>query len=254
MTVQVQALSLPKAGNEEAENEDAFWPEVNGESRALPWRGAVADGATETTFSRLWARMLVRAFGRRRLDDATLAAELPPVQQRWLRLVTRRPLPWYAEQKIEAGAHAAFLGLEIFGMPESCPAGAGTWRAWALGDACVVQVTAGGWELAAAFPLVCSDEFGSRPHLLSSRTPHNEQTLTRVTRHEGTWRVGDVFYLLTDALAAWFLRETEQKRHPCKILDAHLGSATDFAQWTDEQRRSGALRNDDVTIVRIETR
>ena len=59
------AFSVPKRGNQEHENEDAFWPPP-----CLLWtynesgfRCAVADGATTAAFSGEWAQQLVRAFG-----------------------------------------------------------------------------------------------------------------------------------------------------------------------------------------------
>lgn len=249
MRIQAQALSLPKAGNGDAENEDAWWCDPLGETDLPSWRCAVADGATETSFSRLWARMLVRAFARRRLEAESLAESLPALQRGWLRLAARRALSWYAEQKLEEGAHAAFVGLELFQAGKSIAGG--TWRAWALGDACLFRVTAG-WELAEVVPPFCAEDFGSRPHLLSSRPAHAAQTLSHLMSHEAPWRAGDVFFLLTDALAAWFLRQVEAKRHPWKELEVLVGNPADFAEWVKEQRRGGTLRNDDVTAVCVQ--
>ena len=63
MHVFSRAYWMPKAGNSEAEYEDSFWPRfLDGESNNF--RFAVADGATEASFSGIWARQIVRAFGK----------------------------------------------------------------------------------------------------------------------------------------------------------------------------------------------
>jgi hypothetical protein len=61
MHILAQAFWLPKAGNNIDEYEDAFWPRRQIDASAEAFSFAVADGATETSFSKLWAEMLVRA-------------------------------------------------------------------------------------------------------------------------------------------------------------------------------------------------
>ncbi len=260
-----QTFWLPKRGNSEAEYEDAFWPNSaegrNGsraDSRAGNWRFAAADGATEASFSRLWARLLVRGFGRGRFGADDLANHLSAMQRLWTRIARRRPLPWYAEAAVENGAHAAFLGLELksakgkgsaHGEALARRRSHGTWRAFAAGDTCLFQIGAGK-KLKVAFPISRSDEFGSRPHLLSSQPRHNATALKHASLHDGAWAAGDSFYLLTDALAAWFLRGVEKGGQPWETLQAFAEEA-DFRAWIEEQRRAGAMRNDDVTMVRV---
>ena len=56
-----EAMWIQKAGSPEEEYEDAFWPRrsVSGESRQKE-TFAIADGATESSFSGVWAKQLVR--------------------------------------------------------------------------------------------------------------------------------------------------------------------------------------------------
>jgi len=106
MWVRTRAFHVPKRGNAEAEYEDAFFPENDVHREVTEFRCAAADGATESAFSGLWAQLLVRGFGRRRL-------RVQQLQRVWQRVISRTPLPWYLEAKVPQGAHAAFVGLSI---------------------------------------------------------------------------------------------------------------------------------------------
>lgn len=258
MQIAGQAFWLPKAGTRAEEYEDAFAPVSLGREGGLTlssgarFRAAVADGATEASFSQLWARLLVRAFCRGALESAMLPDSLARPQAHWARVHGRKPLPWYAEEKRRMGAFAAFVGLEIgeFGRARS---DAGRWTAWAVGDCCLFQVRED--RLVRRFPLVRSSEFDSRPVLAPSLPAWNASigTSIRVVK-EGRWRSDDRFYLMSDALSAWFLREFEARQTPWRRL-GEIGrepGAEDFRAWIDEQRHSGGLRNDDVTLVRLE--
>jgi len=70
----------------------------------------------------------------------------------------------------------------------------------------------------------------------------------------GDWRIGDRFYLMTDALAHWWLAEHEAGRAPWAALDrpGGRGRRRSFPDWVDDRRRRRHLRNDDVTLLRIE--
>src|SRR5215470_18933692 len=113
MHILSQAFWLPKAGNSKEEYEDAFWPEQQIDLGTEAFSFAVADGATETSFSGLWAKMLVRAYCSGKLADKKLFKSLPNLQRRWLEHVNKTPLPWYAEEKLRSGAFSAIVGLTI---------------------------------------------------------------------------------------------------------------------------------------------
>src|SRR5579862_2824599 len=106
-----QVFWMPKEGNTLAEYEDAFWPREKQIGDTFPLRLAVADGATETSFSGLWARLLVAAYGRGRLAEGNLQSALDQIRHVWRRAVGQKPLPWYAEEKLRSGAYASLLGL-----------------------------------------------------------------------------------------------------------------------------------------------
>jgi hypothetical protein len=231
-----QAFSLPKRDHSAQEYEDAFAGDGRG------GRFAVADGASESSFSGLWARLLAKRFVKKPPEPITGWADwLPAVQQRWSKELNGKELPWYAEDKFEQGAFATFLGLAV---------GESGWRAVAVGDSCLFQVRGG--AVMRAFPVEHADDFGNQPRLVGSRA-----TPAAVEQHqlraEGDCRAGDLFLLMTDALAEWFLRRTEAGGKPWEAVERLLEEGeNDFTAWVESLREDEALRNDDVTLVAVQ--
>src|SRR5262245_2430901 len=188
---------MPKAGNALSEYEDAFWPRQVGFGATSPvLRLAVADGATETSFSGLWARLLVSSYGRGRLTEEMAGDELRKIRRVWRRAVGHKPLPWYAEEKLRSGAFSSLAGLTISPSGKGS-AGAGDWQATAIGDSCLFQMRGG--DLIRSYPFSQADEFNSRPQLISSLDGADED----FPAHKvwGSWEASDTFFLMTDALA-----------------------------------------------------
>lgn len=251
MQVFAQPFWAPKGGSPDREYEDAFWPSRTMDARATAFRFAVADGATETSYSGIWAKQLVRYFCHDSSDAPFGGDGFRRLQQRWSEIVRRRPLPWYAEQKVHLGAFAAILGLILRDDPYEDWSG-GNWQAVAIGDSCLVQVRAE--EVLTRFPISDSAGFSNRPHLLSSNPTHNNHILDHLRTIDGTWQQGDAFYLMTDALACWFMRELECGRKPWHIL-RDIGTRDEpkpFREWVESLRTQGAIRNDDVTLLRVD--
>lgn len=259
MKVRLETFWLPKSGSSLGEYEDAFYPDAsNGIEVDKPFLSvAVADGATETSFSREWAKDLVEAYVAkpdpfyRSFGDRvqTLGARLNSHIERTL---SGQSVPWYAEEKARQGAFAALLGLTISGDPNQSAEYA-RWRACAIGDCCVFQVRHR--ELLTAFPMKAAADFNNQPCLLPSRAQGNGELLRHVHQHLGRWQHGDEFYLMTDALACWFLRRWEQRSDPLELL-MHLSTDAEFAAMVASERCESLndgtplLRNDDVTLMR----
>jgi hypothetical protein len=243
--IYAKEFSLAKGGNSERENEDA-WKAAKDKSRF-----AVADGATETSFSGAWARQLVRAFAKGDLSIPLAIEELKPLQSEWWQNnVHRRPLPWYAEEKANDGAFAAFIGLEFL-KEDSEPGTKNAWRATAVGDSCLIQIREN--EILKAFPLADSASFDNHPSLLSSAPVFNEDGKKLIMKESGSWRCDDVFLLMTDALACWFFKEGEQGKSPWDTL-RDLHSDDSFKELIANLRGAGRMKNDDVTLVRLNIR
>ncbi len=251
MKLERYALWHPKAGNAIDEYEDAFT--LPRRARAhKPFVCAIADGATESLLSRQWAQVLTRQFARRWLtardwrgwwQETLLAWQTEKYAYLAQRARAGKPVQWYQEPGLEAGAFAALLGLVLVPTPETI-----RWRAAAVGDCCLALVRDD--KLLTAFPLQDADAFNNRPFLLCSNPARDDALAERWRWSEGTFNAGDRIYLMTDALAAWFLRAAEAGAQPWAAVDAHRNADT-FAAWLAELRAARALRNDDVTLIRL---
>ena len=245
-----KAFWLPKDGCSEEEYEDAFFPRNSASLTGQQFRFAVADGATEASFSRLWARMLVRAFVRRTLRMPLTVDQLASLREQWAAVIHGRTLPWYAEEKAASGAFSSLLGLELSENRES-ERSQRTWRATAVGDSCLAQIS--GDKVICAFPLTKASAFNNRPSLLGSlaSTPVDEPDL--ILEVTGEWAREDQFLLMTDALACWFLRECEDGSKPWALLrEACAHGQKSFRRFVADLRHQRALKNDDVTLMRID--
>lgn len=257
MRVSVEIFCLPKDGNSREEYEDAFWPEISvSQMETVGFCCAVADGATEASFSGSWARMLCRQYCAPVDSDriAHFCSQVPQRQKEWELEFLKRPLPWFAEEKARSGAFSSILGLSIkecringdFGLH---------WEAFAVGDSCLVYTHESTVML--RFPLERSDEFNNSPYLLGSTRPIDESS-PHHRRSFGRCESGDKFYLMTDALACWFFRGYEEKRDESIHWLSDFSTQDEFEKMVSDERLAREsegkplLRNDDVTLLRLE--
>jgi len=248
MRVTTDVFWAGKHGSQPHEYEDAYWPlhrlvEVTTDVFGC----AIADGATESSYSRLWAKQLSRAAGLRLpSDEAALRELLRPLQKQWAGYVAQRiqkhALPWYVEEKASSGAFAALLSLQLDNT--------NNWRAVAVGDCCVAHLRKA--RLCQSFPLTRAAEFTQRPYLLSSLPARNGLLHANLHVADGNWQAGDVFLLMTDALAHWSLAEAEAGAEPWQTLIClDPDDAAGFETWLAPLRSARAIRNDDVTLLRV---
>lgn len=247
LLLDVQAFSVPKRGSSEEEYEDAFSHDV------LLGRFAIADGASESSFARRWAELLVRGYvslppslSRRR--GQRLLEWLRPLRKQWSDSVPWATLAWYAEEKARAGAFASLLGLSVRSRASEPR---GRWTGIALGDSCLFHLR--GPALLRAFPVARSSDFGNSPLLLRSIEDGRHSSLHSVLLAKGRCRPGDRFVLATDALAQWLLSATERGEDPWDAANSIVDQDA-FADWVARLRADQLLRNDDVTLMVIEVR
>lgn len=245
---------LARAGNDAAEYEDAFAPQKDGRHSARRLRFAMADGASESMLSGRWADTLARTWCR--AERSSTAEVLHAAMDEFEGVLAAylderdkqdRPVQWFEEPGLQRGAFSTFLGIQFATRRTS----SGAWTATSLGDTCLFQVRED--ELVASFPLKSASDFGSSPNLVPSRVDDVDNVVAHMEERDGEWRSGDLFIMATDALAAWFLGEVEAGRAPWLQLQGFSarGQAA-FAQWVSGLRTERRLRNDDVTMVRIE--
>lgn|SRR5262245_13146707 len=234
MLASATAWWAPKAGNAAQEYEDAYAVE------AAALRFAVADGASETSFAKQWAELLVDRFVHEPPAPEGLREWVAPMQAAWAGSNKPKATAWYAEEKARDGAFSSLLGVTL---------DQNRWRALAIGDSCLFLVRSG--RLKRAFPLELAEQFNNRPVLLSSVSRANQRVWDEVRVGEGDLVEKDQLLLMTDALAQWFLLEAELGRRPWAAL-ARAKTQEEFGSLVDMLRSGGALRNDDTTMVRVE--
>jgi hypothetical protein len=238
--LQWRAFALPKRGHGADEYEDAYAGDP------ASGRFAIADGASESSFANVWAKLLVGGFVHPpRYPGAPPASWLAPLQGQWAAKVDGMTLPWYAEAKREQGAFATFLGVVVKGSRVQA---GGTWYAIAVGDSCFFQVRDD--NLLSAFPLGRAQDFGLHPNLLGSR-PNAKGNQIKPKQEHGKWQKGDRLFLMTDALAEWFLRQSEAGRKPWRNVDLAFAGNGKGPAWIETLRDREGMRNDDVTVVMI---
>ena len=240
--LRLRQLLLPKLGQEACECEDviAIDTETN--------RFAVSDGATEAFDARNWAERLALHWVERQSTLTReefrnwVAAEGRELHDSWSNLT----LSWYSEEKAQTGSFAAFVGVELDLRPE-LP----SWRAIALGDACLMHCRNG--ALVKSLPVVRSQCFHAAPILVASDASLHETSMQSVVTDSGTCEDNDVLLMMSDAAAAWCLQRLESNDlTPIDLLRA--SSTEETNRFFDEERLAGRIRNDDIAMVRIEIR
>jgi hypothetical protein len=241
-TLVSRAFWMPKRGSTEEEYEDSLAFNV------AQGRFAVADGASESSFARGWAKLLVEGYvaSPPAITATGLLDWLQPLRQDWRESVPWTSLPYYAEEKAKAGAFCTFLGLRFSPTPVNGTLG---WRAVAIGDCCLFQLRGG--VLMKAFPVTRSEEFGNTPQLLCSVVAKTTDLTDLVVKTASGAQPGDVFILATDALAQWCLRSVESGQ-PCWPVLIGCNNQEAFRAWVDDLRSNHQIRNDDVSMLLVE--
>jgi hypothetical protein len=254
--VAIKIVFAAKYGNAAIEYEDAFFPN-QGSYDVSGIRCAVCDGATEAAFSGSWARHLARSFGQGSLQlpayqeigiiEESIEEFLAVAREEWIGTIDRSSLPWYAEEQLDRGAFATLVGMQ-FTAPATEKAG--IWTSIAVGDSCLFQVRQGSlWE---RFPLTHSDQFNTSPYLISSKKEHGDDIAGHLNFTSRELELNDTFYLMTDAISCWFLKQVEMGGAPWELLDPVLENKDSLDSFLDQLRCEREIRNDDVTVMRIQ--
>lgn len=244
----VRLVQVPKAGTAPEDCQDAAGVD------AARGRFALADGATESWHSALWARLLVESFLARDEPIPPLPDWLLEPRRTWIeqtdREVPHEPgqIEWFLEERYRLGAYSTFLGLALTRDVES---GSLAWSAVALGDTCLFLVR--DERLLALFPIDQASRFDSVPWLVGSRGG-DEIFRQHADFLAGGLLPGDQLFLMTDALALWFLQRHELEKKPWEALRLvvqveHPLEA--FRLWMDGMRQRHLIRDDDVTLLMI---
>lgn len=227
-----------KLGNKIEEYEDSY--SISDDKLKI----AIADGATEASFAREWAQILVNHFIQ---DPPEIITNqwLEPAIIQFSKSIDITRLPWYAQNKIiEQGSYSTLTGIIIDIEDES-------FLGISIGDSCVFWNDSEGLH---SFPYRSVEEFNSRPFLISTISNNNEMINDEINQKIVNYKLSKgktLFYLMTDALSCWFMEEHCKGKQPWDKLNI-LRDKNQFGTFIDEHRNSKVLKNDDVTLVIIE--
>jgi hypothetical protein len=239
----------PKDGYTLGEWEDGAFGGV-GSVDPAGGRFVVVDGATEAYDVRRWVDQLVGSFMSPDLPDGAGYPDLEPLamsiwfermQDRWS-AQTPASDDYIEQARRQQGALATFLGAQITGLDGPAP----VWHAAALGDTVLFHVRDG--RLLKHFPPLSAADFASNPDGISTRPGQLARMNGQLRFQQGYLAPGDILFCATDALAKWMIERDDDALWP--VL-ASLSHPAVFARLVDEQRAAKALKDDDVTLLRL---
>ncbi len=245
-----KAFSLCKQGNREEENEDAYYPQlVNGSSLiADQFSCAMSDGATSSSFSRLWANLLVKESGNSHNLSVDLNQTINAARASWKAALPDNDLPWPTAIKVRQGAFATLMCFHIWQKNGASPLHTlppdHGWTANAVGDTCLFQVVKG--KFISTFPFTQAKEFSNTPNLISTNVAYARSKAGSLS---GKWQRGDHFLIATDALSEWMIRNLESGGLAWALVSENLTSLVRFQSWIRYLRRQSLIKNDDTSLI-----
>ncbi len=228
LSFSIKTFTCSKAGNSSIENEDAFSiPPLKIKDTYL--RTAIADGATESSFSREWADLLVSYYYTFDFRNETFSETLlPTIKRSWLERINVIDLPWYAQQKMEMGAFASFLGLDV--NLEN-----GDSKIIAVGDSNIFIFRNN--KMVLTFPIEKAIDFGTTPFLISSEIEKNQKESHFFLEKDFKVFSEDILLLCTDAISHLILHEVEIGNNPVneimELLSGDIDNQIAFQKWLD---------------------
>ncbi len=237
--ISVKEFHRPKLGNSDDEYEDAF--ACNFKSR----RFAIADGASDSVFSNIWASSLVKAFTDTPItfsgDTAFLRNIIYSARRIWYNSIDWESLKLFVKNKALKGSFSTFLGMQID------PSGLDyRFRVIAVGDSCLFMKKNGEVH---GFPLDDPSKFNITPKLIWSGygSPFPEDYNTKIPEikyYEGTVKPGEQMLLATDAISKWLLENLpESFEKLCRMEDPY--------RYVTGMLEAREMRNDDITFSAI---
>jgi hypothetical protein len=245
------SATIQKYGNLAVENEDKYAPLLaNGAIyHGKDFRCALSDGATESSFSQSWANYLVTEFINSKTEGPTtqfISSAIRKLKDEVNTIV----LPWHAQEKLRNGSHATFLGLDLLaGDPDVIYPLCGNWKALCVGDSYLFHYRRE--VLVTSVPKDNGESFNNRPKLIGSKQANQE---IGHSQFNGTWKSGDDFLLMTDAIAEWAFRNMENNVNIPGVIKDKLTRKSKinfFSDWINHLRVTHEIKNDDTTVIWI---
>lgn len=208
-------------------------------------RFSVSDGVSKSFFPKVWSEILVTQFVER--TDLKENKLIKVCQEEWQKkideIVSLPDTKWFTKSQYNRKdpALATFVGLQFFEKEKK-------WSASALGDSFLFFVPMGykdyQKELVKLSSKVEPIVFDNFPDYLTSIGGSHKG---RAKEKSGNLRNG-TFYLMTDALAEWFIKEGENAIGKITVWK----SQADFERFITQAIEENQLTNDDCAILCIE--
>lgn len=245
ISLQVRSFQMSKLGNKSADCEDSFSADPSAQ------RFAMADGASSSLFSDIWARSLtqtaIEAGGDIGEDSAEekISEIMLLARNKWYSSIPWDSLPWFLKNKAVSGSYSTLLITEFHRLASSYG-----FTTLAVGDTCIFKVSHG--EPKFSFPLSEPREFNNSPKLVWSGkgNPLPEKirlSLPKHVRTQGIVSPGEKIVLATDAIAKWMLEFQGFDR----IISA-IGEHDVMKRFVSSEINNKRMRNDDITVAVIQ--
>ena len=210
---------------------------------------AISDGVTKSFFPKIWADILVNKWVASKEFDETQF--IPDCQKDWLNQVTeivnKPDAKFFTRNAFNSKKPglATFIGLRFYRKKKEW-----FWKAEALGDSFLFFVPKKVKNFSKECIILSSKKepilFDNFPDYLSSLGDNHKGD----KQYKENRMTSGTFYLMTDALAEWFLNEKDNALSKIGLWQ----NQKDFERFVDEERQNKKLGNDDsaILIIRIE--
>lgn len=209
-------------------------------------RFSVSDGVSKSFFPKVWSEILVTQFVER--IDLKENELIKSCQEEWQKrieeIVSLPNTKWFTKSQYNRKdpALATFVGLQFFEKERK-------WSASALGDSFLFFVPKGFKDYQKELVKLSSKTepivFDNFPDYLTSIGDNHKGTLEKLRSQK---IVDGTFYLMTDALAEWFIKEGENAIGKITVWQ----SQADFARFISQAIEENQMTNDDCAILCIE--
>ena len=214
---------------------------------------ALSDGVSQSFFPAIWANELVHEWVS--TESAAIDEIIHSARKKWQinvdKQVNQPNVPWYTFSSFMDGKPglATFVGLRFFrkGGNEDRKSD-WWWKAYALGDSYLFFVPYSYEDYNNELIKLSSNEndaFDNYPDYYASKEEFKQKGDIKTEQKkvkEGT------FFLMSDALAEWFIKEGENAFNKTKSWE----NQKHFERYIDELRHSEEIVNDDSAILIID--
>lgn len=245
ITLIINSFLTPKSNLKQIESEDKIdFSFLNKDKLRI----ALADGATESIYSGVWAEKIVKKYlstgadllNRENLEDLQGQFLTHAYQSIEESPETRQ---WFLYEKLERGTGATLIALEF--------SSSRTIDILSVGDSCVFWKQNNDSDKIEMFPKLSVQDFGNSPssicHLSQTWNKLNQSMKQKSFSYTNQLQA----LICSDAFACWLIRELETNPSIWDDLFKFQEEQSNFQEFIRDLRNKKKIRNDDVSVVTI---